>query len=234
MIPPTDPTLEIGLVLVFLAGFSLLVHKRRSLDTEGILVADFVGLLTYLLGRGSEMGGLVALGAVLVFFLAGEGATRLVKKTRAHEVRGTFNVLFNVGPGVLALAFGYPLAFFGALSAVLSDTVSSEIGPLSKHKPRMILGFAKVEPGTDGAISGLGLLAGIGGAGLMGLFYSLATGNWAMGGVVLVAGVLGNLADSVAGALLQKHEAVTNSEVNFICGLAGGVAAVLIASALGI
>ena len=50
----------------------------------------------------------------------------------------------------------------------MSDTLSSEIGGLF-DRPRLITSFEPVDPGTDGAVSWQGELAGVVGAGRIGL-----------------------------------------------------------------
>ena len=228
MIPASSDTIEFAVLIAFLAFFSVVVYRRKSLDTEGILVADMLGLLTYLLGKDTSVGGLGAFATLLVFFFVGEAATRIVKKKKSHEVRSTRNVVMNSAGGLLALLLQSPAGFFGAIAAVTSDTVSSEIGPLDKHKPWLITNFKPVNHGMDGAISPMGLLAGIGSAALLGAFCFLLLHNKKMALATLVAGVIGNLVDSLAGAVLQKHEAISNAEVNLICGISGGIAGALI------
>lgn len=52
----------------------------------------------------------------------------------------------------------------------MGDTLASEIGILSKSSPRLILPpFAKVPPGTNGALSVKGTLGSLVGGALMGL-----------------------------------------------------------------
>ncbi|KAL4981008.1 integral membrane protein DUF92-domain-containing protein [Aspergillus desertorum] len=101
-------------------------------------------------------------------------------------------------------------------AAVAADTFSSELGILSKSKPRLIISptLRVVPPGTNGGVTGTGILAGIFGAFTIaftsaillpfcGSFVStlqdriiliLATTAW---------GALGSVLDSVLGGLLQ-------------------------------
>src|SRR5918999_2483325 len=60
----------------------------------------------------------------------------------------------------------FAAAFVASLGAAFADTAESEIGQLFSRTPRLISTFRKVPPGTDGAISLPGTLAGVGTAGL--------------------------------------------------------------------
>jgi len=221
--------LEATVLLFFLGAFSFICYKRKWLDNEGILIANSVGLATFLLG------GTNSLVALTVFFVAGELATYFVKgKKTLHYQRNTGNILGNALASVVALLLNSPLGFFGAVSAALADTLSSEIGVLSKKKPFLVTTFKQVETGTDGAVSELGLLAAI-----LGGFLMAATGivfglNFWQAIVVWIAGITGSLADSLFGATLQKKGWVDNNEVNFLGSSAGALAAVALSIAFGL
>ncbi|KAJ5782645.1 hypothetical protein N7457_004419 [Penicillium paradoxum] len=99
-------------------------------------------------------------------------------------------------------------------AAVAADTFSSELGILSKSKPRLItsLNLREVPPGTNGGVTTTGL-----GAGLLGSFIVSATSAavlpfcasaglrdralWTI--VMTVWGALGSVLDSILGATLQ-------------------------------
>jgi uncharacterized membrane protein len=112
-----------------------------------------------------------------------------------------------------------------------------------------------VEPGTSGAVSVVGFLAALGGAGLIGLAAALGTKSAAVLPIVTLAGVLGTTIDSLLGATAQAiyycpscqketerhplHACGTatvhrrgwswlrNDEVNFVASLAGAAAAMI-------
>ena len=98
-------------------------------------------------------------------------------------------------------------------SAVAADTFSSELGILSKGRPRLITApWRIVPPGTNGGVTMTGL-----GAGLLGAFCIAVTstlmlpfcGDWNLYGkagftlAMTLAGFSGTLLDSLLGALLQ-------------------------------
>src|SRR3989344_2769634 len=123
------------------------------------------------------------------FFAVGEASTIFSRKRikKMHEQRTPSNIVGNSGAAIIALFFGSQLGFFGSISAALSDTVSSEIGMLSKKKPRLITDFREVPLGANGGITSLGLVAGILGAAMIGAVYFFQSHSAAMFSVITVA-----------------------------------------------
>jgi uncharacterized protein (TIGR00297 family) len=115
----------------------------------------------------------------------------------------------------------FPAAAFclglAALAEAAADTISSELGQMLSGHPRMITTFRKADPGTDGAISIGGTVAGIVAAALV-----AAAGTWALDGgwwmLVLCwsAGVFGLFFDSLLGATLERRGWINNDAVNFL------------------
>ncbi len=146
-----------------------------------------------MVSRGGAVGGFVvgiliyaSLGprgfAVLALFVVGGSLlTRLgySRKRRSGTAeagggrRGARNALANCGVAV-ACALLYALtsseafvaAFVASLGAAFADTAESEVGQLYGRAPRLITTLREVPPGTDGAVSLSGTLAGIAAAGL--------------------------------------------------------------------
>lgn len=105
-------------------------------------------------------------------------------------------------------------------AAVTADTLSSELGILSKAKPRFILDLRPVPPGTNGGVTAKGLLAGFAGALTIGaVSVALLPDLWSSDTctttpfksaslltlIPLIGslGTLGSLLDSLLGATLQ-------------------------------
>jgi len=202
-------------------------------------------------GRSGALGGLVVGSliyastgwrgfAVLVLFVAGGSAlTRLgyAEKHRRGKAeasrgrRGTSNVLANCGVAVLcALAAtltpftaAFTAAFAAALGAAFADTAESEVGQLYRGRPRMITNLRKVPPGTDGAVSMPGTLAGLAAAGTTALLaLGLGLAGAPEAGIIAAAAFAGTVADSLIGALAPG---VGNEATNVLCTLVAAVLA---------
>ena len=94
-----------------------------------------------------------------------------------------------------------------ALAEAAADTVSSEIGQVFCGQPRMITTLRRVEPGTDGAISLVGTLAGGAAAAIVALAGTVALrGDSAMFWIATAGGVFGLFFDSVLGATLEQFK----------------------------
>ncbi|KAF8545219.1 DUF92 domain protein [Trichophaea hybrida] len=112
--------------------------------------------------------------------------------------------------------FGTDVLVVGIIAnyaAVTADTLSSELGILSRSGPRMITTFRRCAPGTNGGVSITGLVAGAGGSAVIGLISALLLpfcDGWSLVGkvwfVVFITGVglFGSVLDSLLGAVWQE------------------------------
>ncbi|MCD6478728.1 MAG: DUF92 domain-containing protein [Candidatus Diapherotrites archaeon] len=212
-------------VLAILLIFSVVSFIKKLLDRDGVIIANIFGLAIYLLGNFSSF--LV----VVIFFAVAEFATKVgrSKVGIAHERRTIGNIVGNGMPALISLASGSLAGFYGGLSAALADTLSSEIGMLSQTKPRLITDLKReVEPGTDGGITPLGLLAGLFGALFIGMIYFLLHGSIAALGIITVCGVIGCIVDSILGATFELKGKLNNMQVNFLGSASGALLAHLL------
>lgn len=136
------------------------------------------------------------------------------------------------GSGWLAyLSLPAPLLVAGlaTLAEAAADTVSSEIGQVLGGRPRMITTLRAVSPGTDGAISLAGSMAGIAAAAIVAALGTAAlAGNTRMFAVSCAAGVFGLFFDSLLGAVIELRGGLNNDAVNFLSTAASAAFALLL------
>ncbi|MCL6456749.1 MAG: DUF92 domain-containing protein [Gorillibacterium sp.] len=226
----------------WLVGFlcSLLIggaaYWKGSLTRSGWVAAVAVGTLLFALGN------LVWFACLIAFFVSSSVLSkwkRYVKRQAeaSYEKSGgrdAWQVAANGLPGTLLCVahaiWPSPLwlvSFVGIMAAVNADTWATEIGGLSRFRPRSILSGKPVPTGTSGGVSLLGTAASVVGAGFIGvsawicLYLSSGSATDATGmaqssnlellkvGVVLVlsaaiGGTIGAFVDSLLGATLQR------------------------------
>ena len=218
------PQLALGLVLAGLIAF--LAYRRGSLSRSGALGAVLIGTLVFGLGG-------LPYGVLLVAFFVSSSALSHYKEARKAALAEKFSkghqrdlaqTLANGGAGALcalALACGPApwagVAFAAAMATVNADTWATELGVLSRGRPRLITTLKDVEAGTSGGVSLAGTLAALAGAALIGLlaglFNAVGWGDGADWGMALSpfwlvllvtgAGLVGSLFDSWLGATVQ-------------------------------
>ena len=147
--------------------------------------------------------------------------------------RGASHALANAGIAALA-SFGawftgnplWALAFTAALATATMDTAGSEIGPLYGRRTISLRTFREVPPGTDGAVSLEGTLAGLAAASILAVV-ALA------GGLVSGLGVVWVLAGALAGNLyegiLGSRKLLPHTWLNATNTLVGALVAFLLA-----
>jgi uncharacterized protein (TIGR00297 family) len=116
----------------------------------------------------------------------------------------------------------------------MTDTFSSEFGGLYDN-PRLITTFERVDPGTDGAVTWQGIVAGLVGAVIIaGIAGATIDSVGAVGaGLVVACGFVGMTVDSILGATVEGT-VVGNQGVNTLATLAAAVTGVGLALALGL
>ncbi|MFH0987186.1 MAG: DUF92 domain-containing protein [Candidatus Micrarchaeota archaeon] len=153
-----------------------------------------------------------------------------------QKVRGAKNVMCNAGMGMIMAVLGGPAApfgFVGAIATAAADTTSSELGVLSKSVPRMITNFRKSTPGVNGAISFFGTAAGMVSAAVVGCVSLLIIPDLKIISIAVIAGTIGNLADSYIGAVFENRRYWGNSTTNLIATSVGAIAGLAMYALLG-
>lgn len=127
------------------------------------------------------------------------------------------------------------IGYVASLATKLSDTFASEIGKAYGKRTFLITTFKPVPPGTEGAVSLEGTLAGVMGSILIaGAGVGLQLMAWNAVPLVLVAAFAATNVESLLGASLQndQHPWATNEFINFLNTLIGSVLGIGMAVAL--
>lgn len=238
---------DLVLAIVIACGFGYTSWLLGTASITGMLAGIISGLITIVLGG---LGWFVIL--IAFFGLGGFASQYRYEEKRdlgvaeANEgARGSGNVLGNAAVALIAVVgfaaaedlglaqLAFEFVFAGSLATAMSDTFSSELGVLL-GEPRLITNFETVPPGTDGGVTLLGTLIGAGGAAVVAVLSVLLLGIGPLGGlIVIVAGTIGMLVDSLLGATLEQRW-IGNQGVNLGATSSGAVVGVVMAVGLGV
>lgn len=227
-----------SIVLALLVIVVVISIRTKKLTRPAGFTAILVGLLVF---AGTGYTGIILLAA---FFILGTLATSHKKELKAKlqpegvhpEARDPGQVLANGGTAALmsllallnpASTDTYVMMLAASLSAATADTLSSELGMVYGRNSYNILTFKKEPRGLDGVVSLEGTLLGAAGALLIALIYAATTGFGTAVLFITLAGIMGNLADSVLGASLERKHYIGNNGVNFLNTLFGALVALL-------
>lgn len=233
-----DATLTI-ILIVIVAVLSLTSYKAHCLDSKGTIASFILGSATGILGS------IEAFILLMIFTVSGFAATMKGLKKKMEKglqegqrgERGWKNVI-GVGAPALAIIIIdlflnmdqmlFSVMYISTLAVAGADTIASEIGT-KDPKVYMITNFKRVEPGVNGGVSVLGtttstvaslIIATLGWVIMQGTLDALLLIPFAMG-------VLGNLLDSVFGAVLENPGYISkyanNASTGFIAAIIGGL-----------
>ncbi len=216
--------LEVLAEFAFVVLVATLAVLLKTIDTRGFLASVAVGM-AIIYGGGVSWFAIVAaffvLGVAVTFYRYGykkklggaqeKGGARNWPNILAN---GGMASLFSIGE-ILHPWPGFSALFLGAVSTSAADTAATELGLLSRSRPRLLTRPSSfVQPGSSGGVTP----RGFGGAALAclvigGLAFALrtvpgaglaASAGLGVIGVCVFGGVAGSVGDSLMGAVVQR------------------------------
>lgn len=190
-------------------------YRRHALSPSGAVGATIVGTPVF------AFTGLAGGALLVAFFLSSSILSRFQEHRKVAlcqffskgSKRDLGQALANGGVAALAASM-YSIvqtdwawaALVGALAAATADTWATELGVLSKQRPRLISTGTLVTPGTSGGVTMYGTLAAAGGAtciaGVAAFFHLEGAAPLFLIGTF--SGLLGSVFDSLLGATVQQ------------------------------
>jgi uncharacterized protein (TIGR00297 family) len=223
------------LLAFFVAG---LAWRLGYLSISGFFAAGILGGIVY------GIAGLDWAFLLIAFFLSSSILSKIFsgkKKNVAKQFskggsRDWMQVAANGGVGALLILFASLgwisveqawIGFAASLAAVNADTWGTELGVLSRSRPRLVTNWKRVDPGTSGGISLMGSASALAGGLLIALLANLFQDqdlSYSLIILITLAGFAGAMIDSILGATLQaiyycpKHEKETEQHPKHYCG----------------
>ena len=229
-------TIQDILIYLLLAVGASFSFNKNKLTLPGAITGLAIGLLIY------EGTGLPGFTMLCLFFIAGSWATSWHKNEKnineASQPRTAWQVLANGGvAAVLAIiSFIKPdisslllVMMAGSFASAMADTLSSELGMIYGKRFFNIITFKKDQRGLDGVVSIEGTLIGLAGSAAIAFVFWLYTG-WSNVVIIVLAGFLGNLIDSILGATLERKGIIGNNMVNLLNTLTGALVCYILLS----
>ncbi len=236
------------IVILSLIVFGIVIYKKQILDAGGTVAAVLMGITISIFADTQR------LILLTIFLVLGVSATkyRYSYKKRIHVAEGRHgkrNYVNVIANGIVPTAFAVlwffnddpffsdllKAGYIAAVASITGDTLSSEIGVLSRGNPIMITSLKRVERGADGGVSPLGECAGFLGTIIIGLSaYVLGILNDF--NLVILTAVIGGAAgfhfDSLLGATFERKKLISNATVNFLSTVIGSIVGLIVAMAL--
>ncbi len=237
--------MAIGINVILLGGAWLL--PKKLLTTAGYWNAGLLGVIIW--------GGLGwrAYLVMVAYFIVGSGVTQigLAEKEAAgiaekrSGARGPENVWGSALVAAVCAIAAYlvsltnasspwidlfRLAYVASMATKLSDTCGSEVGKAYGKTTYLITTLRPVAPGTEGAVSLEGTIAGVVGSLLLaavGCGLGLISGSGL--GICLIAALVATTIESLIGATVQEQfDWLTNELVNVVNTFIGAAIALLL------
>ena len=243
----------------FIIGFSFVIslitivlfyfYKRKHLSLDGFLSS------TLMAGLILGFGGLKYVLPIAIFFILSTLLSKVGMKNlrESKSGRNASQVFANGGVGLVLCIFNHfyqmeliYIMFLASIAAANSDTWATEIGKLSRTRPKDIISGRSLNKGESGGITFIGLLGSMSGSfviATVGYFLDINTSYLI---ILFISGFLGSIFDSILGSTLQsrfilidgktiKEEketdsyhysglvSINNNSVNFLCTLSAPI-----------
>jgi uncharacterized protein (TIGR00297 family) len=222
------------------AGVAWLGHRAGTVTAPGAIAGAAIGIAVAVT---TGWGGWALLVAT---FLAAAASSRIGLRRKARlgiaeergGRRGAGNAIANTGLAASAALLSVVtlprepalLVFVTALAAGGSDTMASEIGKAWGRRTFLMPTFSPVAPGTTGAVSLEGTIAGIAGAALL-AGIAIPAGLLPSSAILAVVGgaTIGSFAESLLGATLEGPAILNNDVLNFLNTSIAAASAIVLA-----
>lgn len=225
-------------IIIVVAGMAYAITRNRltvpaAFTGAAIAIAIFSGA------------GYVGFAIMTVFFMLGTLATAHKGETKkqagiaeANKGRRTASQVWaNAGVAACLALLAmvdtshwslYLLMLAAAFSAAIADTLSSELGNVYGTRFFNIVSFKKDTKGLNGVVSLEGTISGLVGSTLIACIYFAFVHSIIYAFIIILAGTLGNLMDSLLGATLENKHVIDNNTVNFLNSAFGACVAGLL------
>ena|SRR5215208_957401 len=212
-------TIEHSLIWIFLMiAISFFAYKTKVINKSGILTAIPIGFTILFFGEVSWFFILVLFFIIASIFTKYKHREKQKLGAQQEDVPRNWKSVLANGLPLAGLAILYylsdrssifMLSFVGSISFALSDTLATELGLLSKEKPRSILTGEEIDRGQSGGITFQGEIAAIISSLVIGSICGIWFSKNEMSQIsiiivaALVGGVLATNLDSFLGSTIQ-------------------------------
>ena len=210
----------VGLILAF-------AYKKKKIDKSAVILTTIIGFSCLLFGN------IYLVMLLLAFFIPGNLVSMYERKRKKEigceqKIRTWKNVYGNGMAAMLwsicNFIFPNPIwlyTMYSSLACATADTFATEIGQLSRKKPRLITTLKEVNPGTAGAISLDGIYAaGIGSLLITSPLLLIHHEFWIL---IFICSIIGSLFDSLLGATAEQRGWINTHDINFLTTMTSGI-----------
>ena len=213
-----------------------LSYTRNKLTLAASISGGIIAMLVYFCAGITGFCMMAAFFIMAILATAYKKSEKKKTSTEHPEKRNARQVWANGGLAGLAGAisffidnkFIFPLVIACVFSSAAADTISSELGMVKGKKFINILTFQPDQKGLDGVISMEGCLWGLAASMLIGWIYYLGFSSLSNFFIIILAGTIGNLSDSLMGAVWERKGWMGNDAVNLMNTIIAAIAGLIL------